>query len=214
MHQITLQPKLRIHQNDWGMYHNLALEATENLWADTISDEGDSILLNMVRDMRGSDEDLASINDDDARKMMVSAKFQDMLSHAQDQGFAATTYWRSVLLNLLTEGKISQTLYDAFYPVFDASLTNEKMLEAMNSIPTTGLNTLDIQYLTVAKSVMNYSNNYWEKWRNENPNTPRAKRLSNGQKALAIDSIAAMGFFETGPFGVFIVAACSSAFTD
>lgn len=120
-------------------------------------------------------------------------------------GFDYFKIWNNRKNILLKEKLISQNIVQLMDDSYSGKYTYEKLLEtvtAMQSLKTT--NTNDANALTVLKSVLISSHNFWI-----SNGTNTSNRLST--KDLA-DIGGALMFFESGPLSILAGAACSAFF--
>jgi len=207
------QPKARISTTDIGYYHNQALALTEDYWGQGGDVWNADSLLNYMRIKMSSEfpDDFGEVTLSEVLNASNTTQFENLMQHARDTGIGFINFYHSYLEDQLANNSISQELYDILVSWSNPNLTYEEAASILDNADVNSLSNHEQEVLSVAKSVFENSNSYWDTYSQTHTSE---RRLSNGTIGNIVDAVAAIGFFEAGPAGVFIAACCSSAWWD
>lgn len=126
---------------------------------------------------------------------MSDENFVAVLEHRFDTPDEATELFRKILLDKLNANSISQTLYDGLYLTFDASLGYDQVIQNINNIDIGSLSDEEQNMVTITKSILTNSYDYWTNWTVTHPDPVRPlRRPSNNQMSYIVDGIIGFGF--------------------
>lgn len=215
--KIDLAQFASVAATDYGYWHNYALDVTDSIWWVDTTIGIDSVANAMRIKLSAANSDFSGVTKQDLDNMLNSTLMQSYLGHIGDDEVTFCNYVRGKLTEIYNEETISEDLYDGLYDVMDPYKTYSQRVSAMSNINTASLSTDEANLVIAMKSVLTSSNQYWIDFEQSINGTGR--QLTKPGMGKLVDFVA-LGFaaFSTGGFGLigglFISAACSSAWSD
>jgi len=200
---------------NWGVYHNEALTVSEHYWLDGSSYDYNTLVKVMKADMSKKYPTFSDISDASIDNAFKDPDFSAIIENRFDSPSEATDLFRKILLNKLNSGIISQPLYDGLYKTFDASLTYEQAMANINNIEVKSLSEAEQNMVTITKSILTNSHDYWSNWSANHVGASRIlRRPNNSDIGILVDAIIGFGFSETGPLSILFASVASLAWND
>ncbi len=216
--KIDLSQFASVAATDYGYWHNYALDVTDSIWWVDTTIGIDSVANAMRIKLSAANSDFSAVTKQDIDAMLNSTLMQSYLGHIGDDEITFCNYVRGKLTEVYNEETISEDLYDGLYDVMDPYKTYSQRLSAMNSINTASLSTDEANLVIAMKSILTSSNQYWIDFEQDISGTGRY--LTKPGMGKLVDFCAlSFAVFGTGGWGLiagglFISAACSSAWSD